>query len=72
MVWILIKSLGMKSQKADVNRLMESIESEKPNKAVHTKPKQENMSTSTSLNSSEETQLNKGEIPEMAINNKEI
>ena len=58
--------LGMKSQKADVNRLMESIDSEKRNKAVTTKPKQENMSTSTSLNSSEDTQLNKGEIPEMA------
>ena len=55
----------MKSQKADVNRLMESIDSEKRNKAVTTKPKQENMSTSTSLNSSEETQLNKGEIPKM-------
>lgn len=55
----------MKSQKADVSGQVESIDSEKRNKAVTIKPKQENMSTSTSLNSSEETQLNKGEIPKM-------
>ena len=72
MVWILIILLGMKSQKADVNRLMESIESKKFNEAVPTKPKQENVLTSTTLNSSEEAQLNKGKIPEVVINNEEI
>ena len=64
--------LGMKSQKTDGRGLTKSIDSEKINEAVTTKLNQENMSTSISLNSSYGTQLNKGEIPKIVINNEAI
>ena len=64
--------LGMKSHKIDGRGVTKSIDSEKINEAVTTKPNQENMSTSISLNSSYGTQLNKGEIPKIVINNEAI